>query len=49
MKNSDIDILKRIIGYCNDIELLKEKYNCSYENYEIKLMEIRIPAIDENR
>lgn len=34
MKNNDIDILKKIIGYCDDIEMLKDKYNCSYEQYE---------------
>ena len=31
MKNSDIEVLKKIIGYCDDIEFLKEKYNCSFE------------------
>lgn len=25
MKNNDVEILKKIIGYCDDIELLKEK------------------------
>lgn len=34
MKNNDIEVLKKIIGYCDDIELLKEKYNCSFEKYE---------------
>lgn len=31
--DSDVEILKKIIGYCDDIELLKEKYNCSFESY----------------
>ncbi len=31
MKNNDVEILKKIIGYCDDIELLK--YNCSFEIY----------------
>ncbi len=34
MKNNDVEILKKIIGYCDDVELLKEKYNCSFESYE---------------
>ena len=25
MKNNDVQILKKIIGYCDDIELLKEQ------------------------
>ena len=27
MKNYDVEILKKIIGYCDDIELLKEQIN----------------------
>lgn len=34
MRNNDIAVLNKIIGYCNDIEFLKEKYNCSFEKYE---------------
>ena len=26
MRNKDIEVLSRIIGYCNDIEFLKEKF-----------------------
>ena len=34
MKNHDVEILKKIVRYCDDIELLKKKYNCSYDKYE---------------
>lgn len=34
MRNNDIEVLNKIIGYCNDIEFLKEKYNCSFEKFE---------------
>jgi hypothetical protein len=27
MKNNDVEILKKIIGYCDDIKLLKEQIN----------------------
>ena len=27
MKNNDVEILKKKIGYCDDIELLKEQIN----------------------
>ena len=30
MKNHDVEILKKIVRYCDGIELLKKKYNCSY-------------------
>lgn len=26
MRNKDIEVLSRIIGYCNDIEFLKEMF-----------------------
>ena len=34
MKNKDIMVLKKIIKYCDDIKLLVEKYNVSFENYK---------------
>jgi len=34
MKNDDVAILNKIIGYCNDISALMDKYNSSYEVYE---------------
>lgn len=34
MKNKDIMVLKKIIKYCDDIKLLVEKYNSSFDNYQ---------------
>ena len=34
MKNKNIETLKKIIGYCDDVQSLMEKYNSSYEQYE---------------
>ena len=34
MKSKDYEVLKKIVGYCDDIEYLKEKYACSFEKYE---------------
>ena len=34
MRSNDLEVLNKIIKYCDDIELLKEKYNCSFEKYE---------------
>ena len=34
MKNKDIMVLKKIIKYCDDIKLLVEKYNVSFDNYK---------------
>ena len=33
MKNKDIQVLKKIISYCEDINSLLNKYNTSYDNY----------------
>ena len=33
MRNNDIIVLKKIIKYCNDVELLVEKYDNSFEAY----------------
>ena len=33
MKNNDILVLKKIIKYCKDVELLVEKYDNSFEAY----------------
>lgn len=33
MKNDDVAILNKIIGYCNDITTLMNRYNSSYEAY----------------
>lgn len=34
MKNKDYEVLKKIIGYCDDIEYLKQKYDYDFEKYE---------------
>lgn len=34
MKNKDVEVLHKIIKYCDDIELLKEKYDYSFQQYE---------------
>ena len=34
MKHSDSIVLKKIIGYCDDINMLLEKYYRSFDNYE---------------
>lgn len=34
MRSKDFVVLKKIIGYCDDIEYLKEKYSYSYEKYK---------------
>lgn len=34
MKNKDYEVLKKIIGYCDDIEHLMKMYDCSFKKYE---------------
>lgn len=34
MNSKDMEVLKRIIGYCNDIDSLMVKYESSFEKYE---------------
>lgn len=34
MKNKDIEVLHKIVQYCDDIELLKQKYEYSFESYK---------------
>ena len=34
MKNSDREILRKIVKYCDDVEYLKEKYNFDFTKYE---------------
>ena len=31
MKNKDVEVLHKIIIYCDDIDLLKEKYDYSFQ------------------
>ncbi len=31
MKNKDVEVLHKIIKYCDDIDLLKEKYDYSFQ------------------
>lgn len=34
MKNSDREILKKVVKYCNDVDILMEKYQSDYKKYE---------------
>lgn len=34
MKSKDTETLKKIIGYCDDVASLMNKYNSSFETYE---------------
>lgn len=33
MKNKDIQVIKKMISYCNDISTLLKRYNNSYDEY----------------
>lgn len=34
MKNNDKEILKKVVKYCNDVDILMEKYQSDYKKYE---------------
>lgn len=34
MKNSDKEILKKVVKYCNDVDILMGKYQSDYKKYE---------------
>ena len=37
MKNDDMGIIRKIISYCNDIEVLMKEYNSSFDAYKEKI------------
>lgn len=37
MKNKDIQVLKKIVKYCEDISLLLRQYNTSYDSYRLDI------------
>lgn len=37
MKNKDVETLKKIIGYCDDVETLMNKYNSNFEQYKMDI------------
>lgn len=37
MKNEDIQIINKMIGYCDDVESLMKEYNFSFEMYRSKI------------
>ena len=37
MRNDDIEIVRKIISYCDDIEFLMNEYDSSFETYKEKI------------